>query len=637
MASLVAQFNTSIRSGVAPLTVNFTNVSTGAYSNVEWDFGDGSQSTEINPSHQYTSDGVYQAVLTIYDNNNENAQYSTPITIYPDDDYSTGATTQQALFATKRFNTGQVSVRKTLLDGSTVETELPLIDGAGTFNNAVSGVSMGVYHISSSSDYALDLDSTAPENAVFFDAITAGKDAYIGFFMETGGTAFHPSSSSTGHQMFIYKITGSSTDTLYTDRRVVNISGCTDYFSSFWFVDSGNTFDGGSNIKTLQGAPAMDSLGGFNYFDTYGPNSRAQGTYNYFTVSSGIGHTQLFIQPTYSGWNSIERWKAGSVRLSLPFVLWHDAVDPGISLVDSTTTYRDPDNNLEYTQLTIENVGTVVGRAFHEKKMIVIDDQELIACLSYTSNRNYSLPEPVVTTTSTADSNEGFTSGVTYFITYAIKDAIYDEYDSSILESFGTGRINPLHCMYWQTLTPTVSGNKMRIQAPVSNWWTDSRLTSNDTGWTATSFPIVIIGSATTTNISDVETWTHQPIGVSDITELHSGLEISYPSTNIPLISVSPWSGNSDMAFGDDPIIIGHFSATSQSTIYKMSATCVAKNNEFNATQNGTFSESINESVYISEVALYNENNELLMTGKLNTPIEKNDKKFVTIKMELDL
>jgi len=96
-------------------------------------------------------------------------------------------------------------------------------------------------------------------------------------------------------------------------------------------------------------------------------------------------------------------------------------------------------------------------------------------------------------------------------------------------------------------------------------------------------------------------------------------------------------SGNSDLRFGDDTTMLAYFSAIAQSTIYKMSTTLVARNNEFNVTQNETFDGTVNESVYITEAALYNENNDLLMIGKLNTPIEKNDKKFVTIKMELDL
>jgi gliding motility-associated-like protein len=47
-----------------PLLVNFTNQSQN-YNHIEWDFGDGSQSTLTDPSHLYTYPGVYRAKLTI--------------------------------------------------------------------------------------------------------------------------------------------------------------------------------------------------------------------------------------------------------------------------------------------------------------------------------------------------------------------------------------------------------------------------------------------------------------------------------------------------------------------------------------------------------------------------------------------
>src|SRR5687768_6321271 len=40
----------------------------GAYT-FAWDFGDGSTSTEQNPSHTYTDGGIYRAVLTVTDAN----------------------------------------------------------------------------------------------------------------------------------------------------------------------------------------------------------------------------------------------------------------------------------------------------------------------------------------------------------------------------------------------------------------------------------------------------------------------------------------------------------------------------------------------------------------------------------------
>lgn len=51
--TLVADFSFSVRQGVAPLMVEFTDRSSGSPTAWEWDFGDGERSTEQNPIHVY--------------------------------------------------------------------------------------------------------------------------------------------------------------------------------------------------------------------------------------------------------------------------------------------------------------------------------------------------------------------------------------------------------------------------------------------------------------------------------------------------------------------------------------------------------------------------------------------------------
>ncbi len=63
--TLVADFSGSPTSGCAPLTVTFTDQSTGEVTSWDWDFGDGGTSTAQNPSHQYASAGDYTVTLTV--------------------------------------------------------------------------------------------------------------------------------------------------------------------------------------------------------------------------------------------------------------------------------------------------------------------------------------------------------------------------------------------------------------------------------------------------------------------------------------------------------------------------------------------------------------------------------------------
>lgn len=60
-----AAFTAAPTRGAAPLTVDFTNTSTGDYSTNLWDFGDSVTSTLESPTHIYTTIGAYTVSLTV--------------------------------------------------------------------------------------------------------------------------------------------------------------------------------------------------------------------------------------------------------------------------------------------------------------------------------------------------------------------------------------------------------------------------------------------------------------------------------------------------------------------------------------------------------------------------------------------
>ncbi len=64
-AAYVAGFSGTPTSGSAPLTVQFTDLSSGAPSSWYWDFGDRATAETQNPSHIYTAPGTYSIRLTV--------------------------------------------------------------------------------------------------------------------------------------------------------------------------------------------------------------------------------------------------------------------------------------------------------------------------------------------------------------------------------------------------------------------------------------------------------------------------------------------------------------------------------------------------------------------------------------------
>lgn len=68
---VTANFVAAPREGFAPLTVQFTNLSSAGATSFLWDFGDGETSTEANPAHVYGAAGTYRVSLIARNGPNE--------------------------------------------------------------------------------------------------------------------------------------------------------------------------------------------------------------------------------------------------------------------------------------------------------------------------------------------------------------------------------------------------------------------------------------------------------------------------------------------------------------------------------------------------------------------------------------
>lgn len=111
-----ANFSMDVNSGTAPLTVNFTNLSTGNGNTYAWEFGDGATSTATNPSNTFDQAGTYIVRLTA-----TNAIGSTVIeeTVVVTDLASTPTTALSIAYFTADNYTGTNPLTVNFTDGTT--------------------------------------------------------------------------------------------------------------------------------------------------------------------------------------------------------------------------------------------------------------------------------------------------------------------------------------------------------------------------------------------------------------------------------------------------------------------------------------------------------------------------------------
>ncbi|PWR72972.1 PKD domain-containing protein, partial [Methanospirillum lacunae] len=138
--TVVANFSSDVSSGYAPLTVSFTNRSTGGnITSWQWDFGDGSSYINTaNAVHMYTTNGTYLANLTVWNRCGSSASISHPVIVI-----STPANAPTITNITPSTGVNTSSVNITALIGSNFESGASVNLTRNGFSN-ISGTNVSV-------------------------------------------------------------------------------------------------------------------------------------------------------------------------------------------------------------------------------------------------------------------------------------------------------------------------------------------------------------------------------------------------------------------------------------------------------------------------------------------------------------
>lgn len=333
----------------------------------------------------------------------------------------------------------------------------------------------------------------------------------------------------------------------------------------------------------------------------------------------------------------------------MPTLMWHKEITGNTIghtfTASGTTNYvklNGVDTEIAYHSLADE-FGNLVGRLFPDLHTITIDDQELVASMSYKSNRNWTLPKINVELESSLDgvidgtqtlyvtylltSNSGYTTGLhSKYIVCANFDELSGDCPptetKALTLTFPTGQFpfmeisggtgwyaDKLYAVVQRTpidITPTPNGWKLIDLTPnIDNHVVGDRI--NKINLENSSFTItntLYTTSGTTYNLHDY--------------------------INIPLATEPNL-----LQFGDEKFFYGNVMTKGVTTKYRTKFNFTISPTQFNTSINPTYIDS-GQNVHISEVGVYS-GADLVAIGKMNLPIEKTPTSTVIIEMAFDL
>jgi hypothetical protein len=311
-------------------------------------------------------------------------------------------------------------------------------------------------------------------------------------------------------------------------------------------------------------------------------------------------------------------------------------------------------NKIKYRYL-IDEQNVKVGKIFYNHKIIVFDDQEIVATLDYKSNRKYTLPIPRVAqvpvdTKCGVDGNPleplmSGTTGQTVFVTYMFENTL----DLAL---------NGLHCNHYSKITGTT------LNADISLKFSDSsfqfmRTTNcgNKTGYTANKM-YALVQLVDTGDQPQPNLWRKIDI-TSDIPGHTVGTLINPTNLrgtrfvitnddyeNATLYDLETYLGNfpdnpigsgayemTTPQFGDEQPFPGSIKLVRASDLAVMRFLVNLPSGTFDTTQNPSY--TTGKQKKITEVALLNENKDVLVIGKMPKPINRTGTQVFAVKIDL--
>jgi len=191
-----ANFTSNATNGNAPLNVKFTDTSTGTPTNWTWDFGDGSTSTEQNPTHIYKSEGTYTVKLTVKNSlgsdSEEKIGYITvgSAVLAPETNFSSNATSGNAPLSVQfkdESTNSPTGWEWNFGDGKTSTEQNPshTYETVGTYTVNLTAMNYGGSNSTTKTDYITVTSDTSAPVASFTPDASSGQVPFTVKFADT--------------------------------------------------------------------------------------------------------------------------------------------------------------------------------------------------------------------------------------------------------------------------------------------------------------------------------------------------------------------------------------------------------------------------------------------------------------------
>lgn len=336
--------------------------------------------------------------------------------------------------------------------------------------------------------------------------------------------------------------------------------------------------------------------------------------------------------------------------LKVPTLMWHHDTTGQIGHTFSGTgsekyvTNEGVVTDIRYFTLS-DQQGNSVGRIFPDQHIFTVDDEELVAALSYKSNRNWTLPK-----VNLGQKDPSGSSGVI--------SPTQDLYVTYLFHNSSSGFTTGLHC---QTHSCAVIGDSDPNCGPGCTKNVEVTFPSNQlpfmsatgtTGWYADKLYLLV--NRTLNGVrpksdewriidvtSDIVGHTSGKIDPNNVTnttflitdsKYTSGTAYSiHDYINIPQLNEP-----SLLQFGDENFFYGNVEASGLINKYRTKFNFTLPPNRWNWSTNPTWAGS-GQNVHISDVAVYDTAGNVVAIGKQNLPIEKASNTVIMIEIAFDL